>query len=232
MRSFLAFVALASAAPAVVAERTLTLSDFDRMRVEGSYVIDVTNGRGTTGRVSGAPQALDQVSIEVKDRTLIIRPGKTKWGGDGDSAGAPLRIRITTPALHTAWLSGSGIVTISGMRGTDLRLALSGSGSLVANGMAADRMTLATAGAGNVTLAGRVAQASFTIRGSGTVDATKLLVQDIRVSSEGAGDARAVASRSANVSASGTGNVVVRGGMACVVNNVGAGTVSCGAAPR
>ena len=224
----LLILAIVAATPAGAAEQTLTITDFDRIRVEGSYIVDFTSGRGTSGRLSGTRQALDRVTVEVKDRTLIIRPDKARWGG-ADPATGQVRVRVTAPALKTAWLSGSGIVTITGMRGPDIKLSLSGSGSLNVTGVNADRMALSTVGAGNVVIAGRVAQATVMMRGGGDIDATALLAQDIRLSSEGSGNAQATASRSANISASGTGNVIVTGRAACVVNNLGAGTVSCGA---
>jgi Putative auto-transporter adhesin, head GIN domain len=225
MKPFL-ILAIAAVTPVAAAERTLTITDFDRMRVEGSYIVDVTSARSTSGRLSGSPEAIDRVSVDVKDRTLIIRPARR---GFGDEDAGPVRVRVTAPALKTAFLSGSGTVTISGMRGPDLRLSLSGSGSLAVMGVSADRISLSTIGSGDVVVAGRVAQATMAMRGSGTVDATALLTQDLRLTSEGSGDAKTVASRSANISASGTGNIVVTGRAACVVNNLGAGTVSCGA---
>jgi Putative auto-transporter adhesin, head GIN domain len=212
------------------AEKTLTITDFDRMRVEGSYSVEFTTARSTSGRLTGSRQALDRIKVDVKDRTLIIRPDKAGWQGSDDPSSAGLvRVRVTAPGLKSAWLSGSGSVTIAGVRGPDIRFAVSGSGSLNATGLNADRLTLATDGAGSVTIAGRAAQATVTMRGSGTIDATGLLAQDLRLTSEGSGNMQTTASRSANVSASGTGNVVVTGRAACVVNNLGAGTVSCGA---
>lgn len=228
MKFLLAFVALV-ASPALAADRGLTLTDFDRVRIEGPYVVDIATGRSASGKLSGTPQALDRITVQVQDRTLVVRPNHNGWGGNPDSDGGPVRVRLTVPVLRTAWVNGSGVVTIKGMRGATLDLALQGSGSLEVSELQGDRMTLALSGAGNARVAGKVSQLTVTTRGSGTLDAAALMTQDIRIATEGSGDVKTAASRSAKVMSIGTGNVSVAGTPACTVNNVGAGTVRCGA---
>ncbi len=227
-RAALALLAML-AAPALAAERGLTLTDFDRVRVDGPFSVDIAAGRGTTGRAFGTPQALDRITVEVRDHMLVIRPNRSGWGGNPDSDGGPVRVRITTPMLRTAWVNGSGVVTVTGMRAPAVDLALQGSGRLAVSGVQADRLNFVLTGAGSASVAGRASQTTIITRGGGALDAAMLAVQDIRITSEGSGDVKAAATRSAKVTSSGTGNIVVARKPACTVANVGAGTVTCGA---
>ncbi len=213
---------------AAAAERSLTITDFDRVRVEGSYVVEVTTGKGPSGRLSGSTEALDRIKVEVQDRTLHIRPDTSGWGGYPGNDYGPVRVRVTTPDLKSAVINGSGTVSIVRMRGSDLELALRGSGLIAVSAIEADRLNVGITGAGNVTLSGRVAQTVATIRGSGNLDAAGLASQDLRLTAQGSGDARASASRSATVTATGSGTVTIIGKPACAVTNNGAGTVNCG----
>jgi hypothetical protein len=222
-------LAVLIASPALAAERGLTLTDFDRVRVEGPYVVDITTGKSASGKLIGTPQAFDRITVQVQDHTLVIRPNRSGWGGNPDNDGGPVRVKITVPTLRTAWVNGSGVVTIAGMRGAALDLVLQGSGSLSVSGVQADRLSVGTTGAGSATVSGKASQVTITTRGGGALDASTLATQDIRVSNEGSGDIKAAASRSAKVTSSGVGNIVISGRPACIVSNVGAGSVVCGA---
>ncbi len=222
-------LAVLIASPALAAERGLTLTDFDRVRVEGPYVVDVTSGKSASGKLIGTPQAFDRITVQVQDHTLVIRPNRSGWGGNPDTDGGPVRVKITVPVLRTAWVNGSGVVTIAGMRGATLDLVLQGSGSLSVSAIQADRLSVGLTGAGSATVSGKASQVTITTRGGGALDASALATQDIKVSSEGSGDVKATASRSAKVTSSGAGNIVVAGKPACIVSNVGAGSVVCGA---
>ena len=41
MLKYLAFLPLVAATPALAADRTLSLTDFDRIHVEGGFIVDV-----------------------------------------------------------------------------------------------------------------------------------------------------------------------------------------------
>lgn len=226
---YVLLVAALFASPALAAERGLTLTDFDRVRVEGPYVVDITTGKSASGKLIGTQQALDRITVQVQDHTLVIRPNRSGWGGNPDTDGGPVRVKITVPSLRTAWVNGSGVVTIAGMRGATLDLVLQGSGSLGVSGVQADRLSIGLTGAGSAALSGKASQVTIITRGGGALDASALATQDIRVSSEGSGDIKTAASRSAKVTSSGAGNIIVAGKPACIVSNVGAGSVVCGA---
>ena len=66
-------VAALAALPATAAERRIGLTSFDRIVVEGDYLVEVTGSTRVGAVATGEPGALDLLSIEVRDRTLFIR---------------------------------------------------------------------------------------------------------------------------------------------------------------
>ena len=222
-------LSLALAAPAAAAERGLSITDFDRLRVDGSFTVIVTTGRGTSARILGTPAAIDASSVEVQGRTLTIRRNRNAWGtSSGQESTAPT-VRVTAPLLTNVWVSGPAKVSVDRMKGLRIAASLEGAGELAIAAVAADRLDVATVGSGTMTLAGTVANLTLVARGAGTIDAAKLLSADIKLTSESAGTITLAAKRSANLTMTGTGSVIVIGKPACTVRNMGAGTVTCGA---
>jgi hypothetical protein len=228
MLKYLAFLLLAAATPALAADRTLSLTDFDRIHVEGGFIVDVRTGLATTGRISGTSAAIDAASVEVQGRQLHIRRDRSTWGSTSGAAPPAAIIRITLPALSNIWVSGSARVSVDRLKGLRVTVSLEGPGSLTIAAVAADRMDIGAVGSGIVTLAGTVATLNAVVRGAGTFDGAKLAVSDLKLTSESAGAVTLSVKRAANVNMSGNGTVTILGSPACTVKNVGNGTVSCG----
>lgn len=221
----------AGAAPALAADRVLTVTSFDRVRVDGPYDVRVVTGRGPSARVSGAPTAIDRVRIEVQGETLTIRADGQGWGERREGATGPVVIRLTTPELRAASLSGSGSLAIDRMRTARANVALSGSGQVTVANVTADRLDLALIGAGTVRVAGKVADATATLNGAGALDGDALMVADLKLIVSGPGVAKLRASRSANIRAASSGPITVAGQAACTVSQIGSGEVICGKGP-
>ena len=222
------FLATLLATPCVAAERTLSVTDFDRIRVDGGFVVDVRTGAATTAVITGTTGAIESAVVAVQGRQLNIRRNRSAWGGYPGQVQPAATIRITTPSLLAVQVSGPAKVTIERLKGMRVAASLEGAGTLSIANVAADRLDFATFGAGTLTLAGTVAQVNATTRGSGIVDTAGLVVQDMKLSSESAGVVTVAAKRLANIIMTGTGSVSVIGSPACSVKNSGAGTVVCG----
>jgi hypothetical protein len=84
-------VALAAlaAAPAAAAERTYSVTDFDRIQVEGPFEVVLATGLSSKVRASGSTEALDRLSIGVEGGTLRIRVNRSAWGGAPGAAAGP-----------------------------------------------------------------------------------------------------------------------------------------------
>jgi len=219
---------LLCAAPAFAAERNLTLTDFDRIRVEGGLVVEVRTGTATSGRIIGSQAAIDAASVEVQGRQLNIRRSRSGWGGYPGQVPPAATVRVTVPALSNIWVSGPAKVSVDRLKGLRVGASLEGPGALSIASIAADRMDIGALGAGTLTLSGTVGNLTATLRGAGTLAAGKLAVADLKLTSESAGDATIAVQRAANVTMTGTGSVTVLGTPACTVKNTGSGTVACG----
>lgn len=216
------------ASPAVAAERGYSITSFDRIRVEGPFVVTVTTGKAVSGRASGSAEALERVSVSVEGRTLTIRPNSAGWGGYPGRQVAPAAIAITTPGLSTVILVGSGRLEVDRMKGLRVIVTVEGSGRVGIRALDADNASLAVAGSGTIEAAGSAHQVAAVVRGTAEIRAPRLVVSDLILTSESAGAVTMQASRSAKVSALGTGSITVAGTASCQVKKVGSGPLTCG----
>jgi hypothetical protein len=216
------------ATPAFAKERSMTVTEFNRVRIEGTFIVEIVTGRGASARISGSEQAIERTSVRNQGEMLIIKASPSAWGGwQGENVG-PATIRLTTAELRTAGSSGASTVRIDHMRGASVIVAQDGSGSLTIASVEADTLDIGMAGAGSLTIAGNGAETHIAVRGAGILDASALVVSDLRLSSDGSAVVKVAARRSATIAATGTGSVTVAGKAACTVINKGSGSVSCG----
>ncbi len=222
-------IALACAAyPAFAAERNYSVTDFDEIRVIGAHRVAVTPGRATTVKASGTPAALESLSVETQGRTLVIQSKTQTMAGSTPVPRSAASVTVTVPILKAVRLQGAGSITAALMRGAQADVALAGSGAIAIARIEADKASLKLSGAGRIEAAGKVKELAADVKGSGELAAEKLASADLKLISATSGSARLLASRSANVTATGSGEVVVQGGAACSVSNKGVGTVICG----
>lgn len=214
------------AVPAHADERRYMLSGFDRIRVDGPFVVTVVAGTSAGAVAAGETRSLDSVNVRVQGTTLIVSPSVNAWGGYPGAAKSVPRVIVTAAALRSAAVIGGGRLTIDRMRGSRIDLTLTGAGELTVADARADRIDTTLIGTGKVTLAGSALQGRFQSNGAGAIDAGGLSVAALTVNWQSAGDGRFAARNTAEVYAAGQGAVAVAGEPACTVN--GAGPVICG----
>lgn len=214
-------------APAAAADRRYTVGDFDRIQLEGPFHVAVTTGRSSSAAAIGDPAALDRVTIEVTGRTLRIRPNRSAWGG-GSGADGPVRIVVSTHALHAASVAGSGALAIDKVKAMRFDAMLSGNGRLSLGAVEADTLVLAAIGGGTLNVSGKAKILRAAIRGAAELDAPSLRVDDADLQADTSGAIRFAAARAAKVSAAGAGDVTISGAPACTVTHTGAGQLRCG----
>lgn len=198
------------------------------MRIAGPFRVTMTTDRLTTVRASGSSQALEQLRIETRGGLLVIRLDRTRAGANDSQDGLPAEIVIRAPAVREAFVQGSGSLLIGDIRGLRTVLGVEGSGSIVVARVAADSLEAAVRGAGQLVLQGRAKTLRATSRGTGRIQADGLVVDDLAVTWESAGQGHFMANRAARVDATGGGDVTVRGSAACQVRAMGTGRVLCG----
>jgi hypothetical protein len=225
--AILALCLASLASPAFAAERTLSVTTFDRVRVDGPYKVKVSTGVSPFAKVSGSAAAIDGVSVDQQGRTLIIRANPSSWGGSYPGEGrGPVEVSVGTPDLSAVWINGSGSLAVDRIKGLSFDLAVQGSGSAAIGNAAVDQMEIGISGAGTVSIAGKAPKLTAIVRGTSSLDASELAVKDVTVGAEGPSMVRINASSTAKVDARGVASVEIAGGAACTVKAEGSAVVT------
>jgi hypothetical protein len=224
----LALLAFAAAAPAGAAERSYSVTDFDRVQVDGPYQVTVTTGLASSARAEGSTEALERVSVEVLGNTLRVRANRSGWGGYPGERAGPVRLAVTTRELHAAMVVGSGSLDVDRTKGLRVDLSVNGSGRLGVAAVEADNLVVGLLGGGRITLAGRAKQLKATIQGSGDLAAAGLSADDAQINADTAGIVTVAVARTVKLNATGPGDVEIIGSPSCALEGQGTGHVVCG----
>jgi hypothetical protein len=234
MKTIMAVLALAAAfaAPAAAAERRYTVTDFDRVVVEGPFAVRLATGRTPSAAATGSPEAIERLSLDVQGRILRIRPNRSAWGGYPGAAAGPVAIEDGVQELRGARVNGAGSLAIDRVAGLRVDLTVEGSGSIAVPAVAADRLVVGIIGSGRIRLAGAAAELQANVHGWGELDAASLRTQGAAIVTDTAGRVAVAVARQATVTASGVGEVEIVGAPACTLRGLSAGQVRCGSGPR
>jgi hypothetical protein len=199
---------LPSITTAYAAEQARPVSEFQSIRSEGVYKLNVTVGPAPSVSVSGDEALFDKVEVRVSGGELLIR-----YKGEQQfrlfHKNNLLVVNVTTPTLKA--FSGAGV------------------GSNVLSGVAGDTFTLNYEGVGEVIADGTVKQLSVQASGTGSIDLSKLKAANTAVSFSGVGEAKVYASESLKAAGDGIGSIVYYGHPAKVSkSSSGIGSVSAG----
>lgn len=227
--AILAAALLAAAAPAAGAERSFSVTNFDRIRVDGPFRVRLTTGVAPFARASGAPAALHAISLDVQGRTLVVRSNRSSWGGYPGEGAGPVEIAVGTHDLSAAFLNGAGSLAIDRIKGLSFDLAVQGSGQADIGLATVDQLEIGVSGSGSVRLAGTAPKLTAIIRGTSTLDGSQLVAKDVTVGAEGPSVVRLTVNGEAKVDARGVASVELSGKPACTVSAQGSATVlGCG----
>lgn len=229
-RAFIALLFLATAAEAT--ERRYPVTDFERIEVEGPYVVRVTTGRNSLAVATGPQAGIDRLTVEVNGQTLRIRRNRSGWTGTPGAQQGQIEIAVVTRGLRAARVIGPGRLEIDRLTGMRADLGVEGSGELVASNIATDTLNMRLVGSGRLQASGRTGQLNGTFDGAGNVDAAALVAEHATVTSNSFGAVALNVARTARVTASGRGTVTVTGRPACTLLGPSADLVRCGSDQR
>jgi hypothetical protein len=227
MRTFLVFSALvAIAAPANAATRNFGITSFEKVRVDGPFKVTLTTGVAPFAKASGSQAALDRVAIEVRGDTLVVHGNLDSWGGYPGKDSGPVAISLGTHDLSSAWVNGSGVLSIDRVKGLKFGLSVQGSGAGEVGHADVDQLSVTVMGSANARLAGDAAKLTAVIRGISSLDASGLSAKDATLGADGSATIAADVSNSVTVDASGPATVRLSGGPACTLRVSGSASVS------
>ncbi|HEY0148248.1 MAG TPA: head GIN domain-containing protein [Allosphingosinicella sp.] len=225
---FLALLGAFAATPAAAAERRFSVSDFDRVQIDGPFEVSLATGGSSNAVAVGDQRALERVDIDVQGRTLRIRASRSAWGGYPGNRAGSVRIMLSTRDLRAATLIGAGSLAVDRARGLRVELSVSGSGSLTMGSVETDNLVLGLVGSGTMTVGGTAKQLRATVDGAGSFDGSQLIADDLQLVAGTSGQVVVGARRIAKVTAHGRGEVDILGTPACTLRGPAASQVRCG----
>jgi hypothetical protein len=222
MRPFLLAPLLLLTAAAPAQERRFMVGDFERLRVDGPFEVEVVPG--SPGAVAfGDRGALDQVTVRSSGNTLVVSGGPLSWTGRKGAA-LPI-VRVSARSLRGVALNGGAKVRVVEMRGAKIELLQAGAGSLDVASIRTDDLTANLTGTGAMTLAGTAGRVRMRNYGSGSIDASALTANDASLNSGSSGDIRINVRFTARANAIGSGGISITGKPECILR--GPGPMEC-----
>ncbi len=231
------WILLAACAPAAAcfveqgsgnpATETLDLPAFEALRVTNQVDVELDEGDAVAGELTCDDNLLDNIRIEVRNRTLVIdNPVNQGFRPRTDCFAT-----ITSVGLEAVEATGSGDIAAADFLALD-SIRTTGSGSIVVRSTDARTLDVEVTGSGGVDVAeaSGAADVSTTVTGSGNVSVARIdaelvdvavtasgdatlegLADDLLISSSGSGDVDAgdLAAIDVDVNLSGSGSATV-----------------------
>jgi hypothetical protein len=186
----------------VPATEVRDVSAFNSVELAGSNNVVIRVGAKQSIVVKADANLLDRVTTEVQSGKLVI--GNTPGSFTTKS---PMGVKVNVPTLDALTLAGSGNIVVNGIETESLKVTLPGSGTLT--------------GSGTTT------RLDVTVSGSGTVQFTRLVANDVRAVVSGSGSIFITAARSLDASISGAGAILYGGNPQDVTKSVtGTGAIT------
>jgi len=200
-----------AATPASADTRRYGLTSFDHIQVMGDMIVEITPDYRISAVAEASRAALETLSLEVNDRTLVVRQVAEGAFGPRSAADGPIRIRLRVPAIQQVMLRGAGQVNAGAMRGREIRITIDGPGRVQASVLRGESLQLSVIGTGQIAISGGARDLTANTNGAGSIDASSLTVRNLNVRSIGSGSSLFAASSTATIVAVGSANVVVTG---------------------
>ncbi|MCD0469663.1 head GIN domain-containing protein [Flavobacterium sp. JAS] len=192
-----------------VVTETRTTSDYDAIKVSGSYDVDLVAGKEGKITIKGEENIIANIIIEVEDNTLKVYSKKNL--NLRPSIGKKIQVTIPFEKISEINLSGSGDIQSKNPIKNDKFLArLSGSGNFNLD-VDSNSLELNLSGSGNVRLKGTADNFTTKLSGSGDIDAAQLKSKNVDVNVSGSGNSSVNCNGSLTARVSGSGDIKYSG---------------------
>lgn len=192
-----------------VVTETRTTSDYDAIKISGSFDVDLVAGQEGKIILKGEENLLSAIKVEVEDNVLKVYVERNS--NIRPSIGKKIQVTIPFDKISEVNLSGSGNIQSKNVIKNDKFLAkLSGSGNF---NLAVDsnNLELNLSGSGNVRLKGNANYFTTKLSGSGDIDTTELQSKIVDVNVSGSGNSKINCKESLTARVSGSGNIKYTG---------------------
>ncbi len=186
----------------VPATQARSVTPFRSIDLAGSNNVVIRVGGKQSVLVRADDNLLDRVTTEVQSGELVIAntPGSL-------TAKSPMSVEVNVPTLTALTLTGSGNIVVDDIRAENLKVRLPGSGTLTGSGTAT--------------------RLDVTVSGSGAVQFTRLVANDVSAGVSGSGSIFITATKTLDASVSGSGVIIYVGNPQDVTKSVtGSGAIT------
>jgi Putative auto-transporter adhesin, head GIN domain len=178
------------------------LAPFSAVELAGENTVTIRVGPAQSVAVTADDDLIQRVTTTVRNGRLVVA------NEGGFTTAARMSVAVTVPSLDRVVLSGSGTVSVVGVRGTDFVADLSGTGTVAASGTV-DHLTAV-------------------LSDTGTVDLQGLIAREAVARMDGTGMIGVHATSTLDATLTGTGSIVYSGSPSVRTHNTGTGTVTAG----
>jgi hypothetical protein len=205
---FVALLAIVLAATGAMAQtregKLYAPGAFDRLEVDGSAQVTLSQGEHDQVFVVGDGDAQRAVDIELVSNRLVLRPaGAWKFWSKNR-----IQVDVQMRRLKELTLSGASDVHVAGPIKTErLTVGISGAGTVRFDDLSAGALKFDISGAGDGQLAGKVGELDLSVSGKGKLLAEQLRAARAEVSISGVGNAHLWVTDDLRVNISGVGRV-------------------------
>jgi hypothetical protein len=230
-----------------IAAETREVGGFSSVKLSGIGDVIITQAEEVSVRIEAEDNLIPYFETAVQGDTLNISV-KNQYLGYSLHPTRPVKFYISTPEINAVTLAGSGNIIIGEVKtsnfkasllgsgnitndsltATTLDISLAGSGNVSLDKITADSLTSTIAGSGDISVAGKVADQTSKIVGSGDYRASDLESETATVRVTGSGNSYVWASSTLNVTILGSGDVYYSGNPAVNTSIAGSGHVNSG----
>ena len=184
--------------------RLYTPGAFDRLEVDGTAQVRVSQGDRDQVFVGGDEDAQRSVELQLKDNRLVLQPGGAwKFWKKGR-----IQVEVQMRQLREITLSGASDIQVVGpVKSERLGVSISGAGTVRFDDLNAQALRFDISGAGDAQLAGQVGELALNVSGKGKVLAEQLRATRAHVAISGVANAQLWVTDRLSVSIDGVGSV-------------------------
>jgi Putative auto-transporter adhesin, head GIN domain len=187
----------------IAATQTRAVARFSSLDLAGSNEVTVVVGARQSVVVHADSNLISHVTTQVVAGTLVVADTGSF------TTRIPMSVEVSVPSLTALNLSGSGQLSVTGIKAARLTVTVSGSGMLSA--------------------AGTATRLDVSLSGDGLAQLSQLTASEVRAVVSGSGLIQVTATTSLDAEVPGTGAIVYGGNPAQVTTSVtGIGTVTRG----
>jgi hypothetical protein len=203
------------------------VTNFDRIALEGSGDVVITQGGSESLTVETDDNVIEQVKTEVEGGTLTLGLVTGIPTGVNVQSTTRLIFYVGVDDLTGLSISGSGDIEAETIETERLDASINGSGNVRISNLTAGEVSADISGSGEVDLAaGEAAEQDTSISGSGKYLAGDLCGAMVKVSVSGSGEATVCATDTLDADISGSGNVNYHGQPSINISGSGSGQLN------